>query len=85
MRDRDLAEPNLTCDRRHGRFVRGIAVTVQKHDRRRADAAGVGAAELAAHLLGVDRLQNFAVDTHAFIDLHHRLVQKFGHDDVTGE
>ena len=81
----DVLQSWLACQRCHPLFVIAVAVGVHQHDGDSVDAIPLGASQLGAHRVEIERTLHGAVGAHPLVDLDDALVQHVGLDDVLGE
>ena len=85
MAGRDVLEAHLSGDLGQAGLVVGVAVAVQQHDGRRAQAVPVGRGELAPGVVFVEPSLHGAVGPHPLVHGDHPAVHHVGQHDVEGE
>ena len=82
VRGADLAKAHLLRQTRGRLLVGGEAVTVHEHNRHTAQPLIKLGLQLPTQMRFVQNLHHVTMRAHAFIRLHHRLVQEFGQDNL---
>ena len=82
---RDLRKAEFARERRDALLVVVVAISVHQDDGDGVDAVGLGAFELGAHRIKIERAFHRAVGAHALVDLGDALIEHVRLDDVLGE